>query len=44
MDVRERGACRRARKGEGRRTLVVAVAASGFASRSACTTATDEPL
>ena len=28
--------------GEGRRTSFVAEAASGFAARSACTTATDE--
>ena len=31
-----------AARGEGRRTLAVAEAASGFAARSACTTATDE--
>jgi len=31
-----------AARGEGRRTLSVAMAASGFAARSACTTATDE--
>jgi hypothetical protein len=30
--------------GEGRRTWAVAEAASGFAARSACTTATDELL
>jgi hypothetical protein len=31
-----------AARGEGRRTLHVAMAASGYAARSACTTATDE--
>jgi hypothetical protein len=31
-----------AARGEGRRTLVVAEAASGYAARSACTTATEE--
>ena len=33
-----------AARGEGRHTLFVAMAASGFAARSACTTATDELL
>jgi len=32
----------RGKQGRGRRTLSVALAASGFAARSACTTATDE--
>jgi hypothetical protein len=31
-----------AARGEGRRTMFLAVAASGYAARSACTTATDE--
>jgi len=33
-----------AARGEGRRTSFVAVAASGYAARSACTIATDELL
>jgi hypothetical protein len=31
-----------AARGEGRRTFIVALAASGYAARSACTTATEE--